>query len=131
MLREIDFIEGDWTALFWAMGSVKSLTLSRKGKDIMRVQHINRLSGRVLIALALVALLTVISGYFGPRQSDEGAAAHIFQLSIVALLPMGLLFFATADWKAPLRSTRILAIPASVLVLAFSALYYLEHYRWK
>jgi hypothetical protein len=76
MLREIDFIEGDWTALFWAIGSVKSLTLSRKGKDIMRVQHINRVSGRVLIALALVALLTVISGYFGPHQSDEGAAAH-------------------------------------------------------
>ena len=129
MLREIDFIEGDWTALVWAIGSVKSLTLSRKGMNMMRIQQMNRISGRVLIALALVALLTVISGYFGPRQSDEGAAAHIFQLSIVALLPMGLLFFVTLDWKAPLRSTRILLIPASVLAFAFSALYYLEHYR--
>ena len=129
MLHEIDFIENDWRAMFWAIGSVKSLTLNQKGNDVMRVQQINRISGRVLIILALIALLTVISGYFGPRQSDEGAAAHIFQLSIVALLPVGLLFFATADWKAPLRSTRILVIPASVLVLAFSALYYLEHYR--
>jgi hypothetical protein len=129
MLREIDFIENDWRALFWAIGSVKSLTLSQKGKDIMRAQRINRISGGALILLALVALLTVITGYFGPRQSDEGAAAHIFQLSIVALLPMGLLFFATLDWKSPLRSTRVLAIPASVLVLAFGALYYLEHYR--
>ncbi len=129
MLREIDFIEGDWAALFWAMGSVKSLTLSPKGMNMMRVQQLNRVSGRVLIALALIALLMVVTGYFGPHQSDEGAAAHVFQLSIVALLPMGLLFLATADWKAPLRSTRILVIPASVLLLAFSALYYLEHYR--
>ena len=129
MLREIDFIEDDCRASFWAIGSVKSLTLCQKGNDIMRVQQINHISGRVLILLALVALLAVVSGYFGPHQADEGTAAHIFQLSILALLPMGLLFFATVDWKAPFRSTRILAIPASVLVLAFGALYYLEHYR--
>lgn len=129
MVHEIDFIEDDWRALLWAIGGVKSLTLSRKGFEIMHVRQINRVSGRVLMVLALVALLTVISGYFGPRQSDEGAAAHIFQLSIVALLPMGLLFLATIDWKTPLRSTRILAIPATFLVLAFGALYYLEHYR--
>jgi len=129
MLREMDFIEDDWRALLWAVGSVKSLTVSRKGYGLMRVQQINRISGRVLVLLALVSLSTVISGYFGPRQSDEGAAAHIFQLSILAVVPMVLLFFATLDWKTPLRSTRILAIPASFLVLAFGALYYLEHYR--
>lgn len=33
MLREMDFIENDWAALFWAIGSVKSLTSSRKGND--------------------------------------------------------------------------------------------------
>ena len=95
----------------------------------MHVQQINRVTSRVLMVLSLIALLAVLSGYFQPPQSDEGAAAHIFQLSIVALLPIGLLFFATVDWRAPLRSTRILAIPASVLVVAFVALYYLEHYR--
>jgi hypothetical protein len=129
MLREMDFIENDWAALFWALGGVKSLVSRQTGSDIMRVQRINRISVGALILLAVVALFTVISGYFGPRQVDEGAAAHIFQLSVVALLPMGLLFLATADWKAPLRSTRILAIPFSVLVMAFGALYYLEHYR--
>jgi hypothetical protein len=95
----------------------------------MHVQQINRFTSRVLMVLSLIALLAVLSGYFQPPQSDEGAAAHIFQLSIVALLPIGLLFIATVDWRAPLRSTRILAIPASVLVVAFVALYYLEHYR--
>lgn len=129
MSREIDFIENDWAALFWAIGSVKALASSRKGSDIMRVQQINRVTSRALIALSLVALLAVLSGYFQAPQPDEGAAAHIFQLAIVALVPMVLLFFATVDWKDPLRSTRVLEIPASALVLAFGALYYLEHYR--
>jgi len=95
----------------------------------MRGQQINRASGRVLIFLSLAALLRVLSGYSQPPQPDEGSAAHIFQLSIVAMVPTILLFLATADWKRPLRSVRPLAFPAGALVLAFGALYYLEHYR--
>ena len=69
-------------------------------------------------------------GYAQPRQPDEGAAAHIFQLLIVAQVPMIVLFLATADWRQSLRSAaRPLAIPAAALVLAFGALYYLEHFR--
>jgi hypothetical protein len=98
----------------------------------MRGQQINRVTGKVVIVLSLIALLAVLSGYTQPPQPpepDEGAAAHIFQLSIAALVPMILLFLATADWKQPLRSARPLAFPAGALVLAFGALYYLEHYR--
>jgi energy-coupling factor transporter transmembrane protein EcfT len=95
----------------------------------MRRQQINRVSGKVLIILSLIALLAVLSGYTQPPQTDEGAGAHIFQLSIVALVLMILLFLATADWRQPLRSARPLAFPAAALVLAFGALYYLEHYR--
>jgi hypothetical protein len=98
----------------------------------MRAQQINRVSSIGLIVLSLTALLPVLSGYLPghPPQSDEGAAAHIFQLSIVALVPMTLLFFATADWTQPLRSVRRLAFPAAAVVLAFAALYYLEHYYY-
>ena len=95
----------------------------------MRAQQINRVIGKVLMVLSLTALLAVMSGYAQPPQTEEGAAAHIFQLSIVALAPMGLLFFATADWSQPWRSARPLVFPAAALVLAFGALYYLEHYR--
>ena len=95
----------------------------------MPAQPINRVSGKVLIFLSLTALLAVVSGYFQPPQPDEGTAAHIFQLSIVMLVPAVLVFLATADWKQPLRSARPLAFPAAALVLAFAALYYLEHYR--
>ena len=71
----------------------------------------------------------VLSGYTQPPQTDEGTAAHIFQLAIVALVPMILLFLITAAWRQPSRSARPLAFPAAALAVAFAALYYLEHYR--
>jgi hypothetical protein len=95
----------------------------------MRVQQINRVSSIVLIILSLTALLTVLSGYAQPPQSDEGTGAHIFQLSVVALVPMTFVFLTTADWSQPSRSSRPLAFAAVALALAFAALYVLEHYR--
>ena len=95
----------------------------------MRRQQINRVSGKFLMVLSLTALLTVLSGYSQPPQTDESTGAHIFQLSILALVPMTLFFLTTADWKQPLRSARPLAFPVAALVLAFGALYYLEQYR--
>jgi energy-coupling factor transporter transmembrane protein EcfT len=95
----------------------------------MREAQTNRISAKVLIVLSLVALSAVVSGYFQPPQADEGAAAHIFQLSVVAILPTLLLFLATTDWKQPWRSARQLTLPFSTLVMAFGALYYLEHFR--
>jgi len=92
-------------------------------------QRINRISGRVVLVLSLIALGTVLSGYTQPPQADEGTGAHIFQLAMVLLAPMVLLFLATADWRQPGRAVRSLVFPAGVLALAFAALYYLEHYR--
>ena len=95
----------------------------------MRRQQVNRVTGRAVFVLSLTALIAVLSGYAQPPQPDEGAAAHIFQLSIVLLVPTILLFLATADWTQRGRSARPLAIPAAGLVIAFGALYYLEHLR--
>jgi hypothetical protein len=42
----------------------------------MRRQKVNGVAGMALIVLSLTALLAVLSGYFQPPQTDEGAAAH-------------------------------------------------------
>jgi heme/copper-type cytochrome/quinol oxidase subunit 4 len=97
----------------------------------MEAQRINRVCGKVLIVLSLIAFLTVLTGYAQAPQPDEGTGAHIFQLAIVAVLPTMLLFFVTADWRQPWRSGKPLAISVVALVLAFAALYFLEHYWWR
>jgi uncharacterized YccA/Bax inhibitor family protein len=90
---------------------------------------INRVSNIGLIVLSLTALLDVLLvGYSRPPLPDEGTAAHVFQLSIVAMVPVGLFFLATVDWTQPARIVRRLGVPFAVVVLAFAALYYLEHY---
>jgi len=38
-----------------------------------------------------------------------------------------LVFLTTADWTQPLLTARSLVLPIVALVLAFAALYYLEH----
>lgn len=92
--------------------------------------RIHRVSGTMITVLSLVALFTVLSGYFQAPQPDEGSAAHIFQFSIALLLPVGAVFLATADWKRPWPSIRSLAFPAAALITAFAALYYLERYYY-
>ena len=97
----------------------------------MRTHHINRLSSVVLILLSLTALATVVTGLIWPPmpQADEGTQAHIFQLSITALLPMTVVVLGTADWRQPWRTVRPLVIAVAATVLAFAGLYYLEHFR--
>ena len=97
----------------------------------MTGRQINRVSGTVILVLSLTALLTVLIGYTQPPLPDEGALAHIFQLSIAALVAMVVVFVATADWKQGSRSARPLVWPGAALVVAFAALYYLEHYWYR
>jgi hypothetical protein len=55
------------------------------------------LSLTAFLPLLVVAVPVMLGGQLPPRERDEGTGAHIFQLSIAALLPAGLLFVATAD----------------------------------
>ena len=98
----------------------------------MRTQQIHRVSRVVLILLSLTALATVVTGLLWPPplpEPDEGTRAHLFQLSIAALLPMTVVVLGTADWRQPWRSVRPLLIAVATTVLAFAGLYYLEHVR--
>ena len=91
----------------------------------MSRDRINDVTGKGMMLLSLVALLTVITGYFQAPQVDEGAGAHIFQIAIVLLAPVLMVFLLTADFR---RMWRPLLVSAMLVGLAFAALYYLEHY---
>ena len=101
----------------------------------MRAEQVNRLSTVGLVILSLTALSTVLtaalaillSGQIPPPETDEGTGAHIFQLSIAALMPVGLVFLATADWTQPSRIVRRLAFPTAAVFVAFAVLYFFEH----
>jgi hypothetical protein len=101
----------------------------------MSEQRVNRLSGYGVLGLSLFAMFLVVGatvlamfGRFRPSpDGDEGTAAHLFQIAIVLLLPTGLIFLATADWRRPWDVAKRLAVPAVALVVAFSTLYYMEH----
>src|SRR5579875_2906706 len=93
----------------------------------MHTQQLNRFSSKALALLSVCALITVVIGYTQPSLPDEGALAHIFQLTMVAVGVMLVLFLSTADWTAWKQTAQRLTVPAAALILAFSALYYLEH----
>jgi hypothetical protein len=103
----------------------------------MSNQAINRISGQVIYGLSLFAMLLVVGlsllaalGIFHPSpDGDEGAAARLFQLAIVLLVPAGLAFLVTADWRSPLKVAKRLVVPAAALIVAFSTLYYMEYLR--
>jgi len=89
----------------------------------MHTQQVNRASSVILILLSLTALVTVVTGLIWPPpipEPDEGTQAHIFQLSIAALLPMTIVVLSTADWRRPWRSVRPLVISAAATLLAFA-----------
>jgi len=103
----------------------------------MSEQRVNRISGHVVLGLSLFAMCLVggatvlaMLGRFSPSpDGDEGTAARLFQLATVLLLPTGLTFLASANWRQPWDVAKRLAVPAVALVMAFSTLYYMEHVR--
>lgn len=101
----------------------------------MSEQRANRISDHIVLGLSLFAMTLVtgaavltMQGRFDPSPGgDEGTAAHLFQLAIVLIIPAGLTFLATADWRRPWVVAKRLMVPAVALIVAFATLYYMEH----
>ena len=105
--------------------------------EVVNERRVNQISGNIVLSLSLFVMFLVggatvltMLGRFNPSpDGDEGTAAHLFQLAIVLLLPAGLTFLATANWRQPGGVAKRLVVPAVALVTAFSTLYYMEHMR--
>jgi hypothetical protein len=90
----------------------------------MNRRKINRISAVIPIFMSLAALLIVLIAVatgWERNLKDEGIAAHIFQLLVVAQAPIILLFLLTADWKRLVRVARPLAFQILGLGIAFGS----------
>jgi len=93
----------------------------------MRGQQINRVTGRVVIVVALTqALLAVLSGTLSRRSRPSRrrhGGTYLSAVNIAALVPMILLFLATADWKQPFakRATSGISSAAALVFRVWSA----------
>ena len=96
---------------------------------------IHRISSWAIHVLSLFAACLTVGatvlmklGRFEPS-ADEGTAAHLFQIAVALVVPAGLVYLLSADWRRPIRVTMGLVVPAIALIIAFSTLYYMEHTR--
>ena len=90
---------------------------------------IKRPSAFLPVAMSLVALAVVlfhVTIFGAAREADEGAAAHLWQLLMVAQLPL-LLFFAIR-WlpRSPKQAMQVMALQAGAAVAALAPVYFLN-----
>jgi len=78
------------------------------------------------VALAMIVVFVAINGFASSGNGDEGAPARIFQLIMVAQLPIAGYF--TVKWlpKQPKQSLMVLAFQAIAWVIPIVTIIYLE-----
>jgi hypothetical protein len=99
------------------------------------VTVVHRVSAAGMYVLALIALgplafiaaRALVTGYVPPRETDEGTAAHVFQLAVLLLVLAGATYLVTADWTRPGRVVLRLVPPVLFLCAAFAILFAYEH----
>lgn len=79
------------------------------------------------MSLAALALVLGHAAIFGiVRQADEGTAAHVFQLLMVAQLPVAAYFAAVWGPRRPRAAVAVLALQAALWLTAIGAVVWLE-----
>ena len=94
----------------------------------MDVPSIKQPSAFLPLAMSLVALTMVLvhAAIFGiVHETDEGTAAHIFQILMVAQVPI-VAFFAIR-WlpRSPTQALQVLAMQAAAAFAAIAAVFFL------
>ena len=86
-------------------------------------------SALIPLGMALTALAVVLGHvalYGAAREADEGAAAHIWQLLMVAQLPALLVFGIRWLPKAPKQAMGVLALLVAAILAAIAPVWFLH-----
>jgi len=130
MRGELGQIEDDGTALRWAAGCVAAASVQRVREGGLTVNWsmlFRKPSAYVPLVLSFLslALIVVFVAVVGVVESeDEGLAAHLFQLMMVAQVPIIAYFAVRWVPRAPRKGLTVLAlqlvaafIPVALIVL--------------
>lgn len=80
----------------------------------------------LVMSLAALALVLGHAAMFGVvHEADEGAAAHIFQILMVAQAPVVAFFAITWLPQTPRQALLVLALQAAAALAAFAAVFFL------
>ena len=88
------------------------------------MQRLNSLSGLIPIFISLFCIALVLVGtakYCAPPRVDEGTEAHIFQLLMIAQLPIALFFVFTRAGKSFVQILPVLALQILAWAVAAAA----------
>ena len=80
----------------------------------------------IAMSLAGLALVLVHAARYGiVHEADEGTSAHIFQILMVAQVPV-IIYFAL-KWlsREPRQATQVLVLHVIGIIVAFAAVYFL------
>jgi|HubBroStandDraft_3_1064219.scaffolds.fasta_scaffold04259_2 hypothetical protein len=132
MLRELDFVAGEWAALAWALGGAAAL-----GRHFLprrwTLQEIGRTTAGLLVgvvlaagvlALSLGALLRLLPDSFAAWQQEHAAAAGWLTVVVV---PEIVLVLAVASLWPRKRSIAIGVVLAAMTLITHFALYVARH----
>jgi hypothetical protein len=94
----------------------------------MKAALLKKPSALLPIAMSLAALGLVLghAAIYGiVHEADEGTAAHLFQILMVAQVPL-IAWFAI-KWlpRAPFQALRVLGLQAAAVIAAFASVYFL------
>ncbi len=94
----------------------------------MNVSPIKQPSALLPVAMSAAALGIVVVHaliYGIVHEADEGAAAHMFQILMVAQLPVVVYFAAKWLPRAPAAALKVLALQAGAGMAAMASVYFL------
>jgi tryptophan-rich sensory protein len=80
----------------------------------------------IMSAIALATVLTHVAVYGAARVADEGTAAHVFQLLIVAQLPIVAYFAIKFLSRTPRPALIVLIIQACAGLAALAPVFFLH-----
>jgi hypothetical protein len=142
MLRELDFIEGDWAALFWAFGSTAALcrhsvtsrlrTLSdRRFNETFQLKKIAKkttgiLSGVVVAGTVLVLCVGILIGLirFALLQQENGRLADRL---LIVVIPETLYLVAVITLWRRRKSVALGILLAGMILVTHAVIHFANH----